>query len=335
MFPNTTAAPEDVLRHRSDVNRPAAADVAGTSISASAVSWAAIFAGAAAAAALSLILLLLGSGLGLSAVSPWSQAGVAVTTFGVSAILWVTLTQVLASCMGGYLAGRLRTRWLSVQRDEVYFRDTAHGFLSWAVATLATAAVLTSAVTSIVGGTVQAGASAAGGLASATTGAAAMVGKQSKASDDNSPWSYLTDRLFRKDSSISTTTTTTTTTTATTTATTPVGTDSSNAASTAEVSRIVVNSMASGALPAEDVHYVGQVVAQRTGLTEADAEKRVNDMFTRAQAQLRDAQTAAKQAADTARKTSAYAALWLFVSLLAGAFVASWAATFGGRQRDL
>ena len=90
--------------------------------------------------------------------------------------------------------------------------------------------------------------------------------------------------------------------------------------------------MASGALPAEDVQYVGQVVAQRTGLTEADAEKRVNDMFTRAQAQLRDAQTAAKQAADTARKTSAYAALWLFVSLLAGAFVASWAATFGGRQ---
>lgn len=333
MFPNTTAAPEDVVRHRSNVDRPAAAEIADTSISASAVSWAAIFAGAAAAAALSLILLVLGVGLGLSAVPPWSQAGMAATTFGVSTILWVTLTQVLASGMGGYLAGRLRTRWLSVQRDEVYFRDTAHGFLSWAVATLATAAVLTSAVTSIVGGTVQAGASAAGGLASATTGAAAMVGAQSKASDDNSPWSYLTDRLFRKDSSISTTTTTTTT--ATTTATTPVGTDSSNAASTAEVSRIVVNSMASGALPAEDVQYVGQVVAQRTALTQADAEKRVTDMFTRAQAQLRDAQTAAKQAADTARKTSAYAALWLFVSLLAGAFVASWAATFGGRQRDL
>ena len=93
--------------------------------------------------------------------------------------------------------------------------------------------------------------------------------------------------------------------------------------------------MASGALPAEDDQYIGQVVAQRTGLTPADAEKRVNDMFTRAQAQLRDAQTAAKQAADTARKTSAYAALWFFVSMLAGAFVAGWAATFGGQQRDL
>jgi hypothetical protein len=275
---------------------------------------------------LSLILLVLGAGLGLSAVSPWSQAGIAATTFGVSTILWITLTQVLASGMGGYLAGRLRTRWLSVQRDEVYFRDTAHGFLSWAVATLVTAAVLTSAVSSIAGGTVQAGASMVGGVASATTGAAAMVDAQSKANDVSGPLSYLTDRLFRKDPNTSATATATTTA--------AVGTDSSNSTSTAEVSRILMNSIASGALPAEDVQYLGQVVAQRTGLTQADAEKRVNDMFTRAQAQLRDAQTAAKQAADTARKTSAYAALWLFVSLLTGAFVASWAATFGGRQRD-
>jgi hypothetical protein len=326
MFPNTTTAADDVLRNRSNVNRPVAAEVPDTSMGLSAVSWTAIFAGAAAAAALSLILLVLGAGLGLSAVSPWSQAGIAATTFGVSTILWITLTQVLASGMGGYLAGRLRTRWLSVQRDEVYFRDTAHGFLSWAVATLVTAAVLTSAVSSIAGGTVQAGASMVGGVASATTGAAAMVDAQSKANDVSGPLSYLTDRLFRKDPNTSATATATTTA--------AVGTDSSNSTSTAEVSRILMNSIASGALPAEDVQYLGQVVAQRTGLTQADAEKRVNDMFTRAQAQLRDAQTAAKQAADTARKTSAYAALWLFVSLLTGAFVASWAATFGGRQRD-
>jgi hypothetical protein len=330
MFPNTTTAADDVLRNRSNVNRPVAAEVPDTSTGLSAVSWTAIFAGAAAAAALSLILLVLGAGLGLSAVSPWSQAGIAATTFGVSTILWITLTQILASGMGGYLAGRLRTRWLSVQRDEVYFRDTAHGFLSWAVATLVTAAVLTSAVSSIAGGTVQAGASMVGGVASATTGAAAMVGAQSTASDSSGPLSYLTDRLFRKDPSTGTNTSATSTATATA----AVGTDSSNSTSTAEVTRILMNSMASGALPAEDVQYLGQVVAQRTGLTQADAEKRVNDMFTRAQAQLRDAQTAAKQAADTARKTSAYAALWLFVSLLTGAFVASWAATFGGRQRD-
>lgn len=110
----------------------------------------AIVAGAAAAAALSLILLMLGIGLGLSSMSPWAHGGVSATTFGVSAILWVTLTQLVASGMGGYLAGRLRTKWVAVHTDEVYFRDTAHGFLAWAVASLATAALLTSVIGSIV-----------------------------------------------------------------------------------------------------------------------------------------------------------------------------------------
>ena len=79
---------------------------------------------------------------------------------------------------------------------------------------------------------------------------------------------------------------------------------------------------------------MGQLVMQRTGLSQQEAEKRVTDTYTRAQASLRAAQTAVVQAADTARKASAYASLWLFVSLLSGAFVASLAATFGGRQRD-
>ena len=122
------------------------------------MSWGAIVAGAAAAAALSLILLMLGVGLGLSAVSPWARDGVSATTFGVSTIVWLTLTQLLASAMGGYLAGRLRTKWAAAHSDEVYFRDTAHGFLAWAIASLATAALLTSAIGSILGSGVQAGA---------------------------------------------------------------------------------------------------------------------------------------------------------------------------------
>lgn len=60
----------------------------------------------------------------------------------------------------------------------------------------------------------------------------------------------------------------------------------------------------------------------------------MSDLYARAQARLNDAEAAAKEAADQARKASAYAALWIFVSLLGGAFVASLAATFGGRQRD-
>lgn len=142
-----------------------------------AVSWGAIVAGAAAAAALSLSLSILGVGLGLSSVSPWASDGVGATTFGVTTILWLTLTQLLALAMGGYLAGRLRTKWTGVHTDEVYFRDTAHGFLAWAVASMATAALLTSVIGSMLGGGGQAGASMAGGIAntagSAVGGAAA------------------------------------------------------------------------------------------------------------------------------------------------------------------
>ncbi|HEL5393634.1 TPA: hypothetical protein UON54_003483, partial [Stenotrophomonas maltophilia] len=138
----------------------------------SAVSWGAIFAGATAAAALSLILLILGVGLGLSSVSPWSFEGVSKETFGWSSIIWLTFTALAASGLGGYLAGRLRTKWTQIHGDETYFRDTAHGFVSWAVATLLTAGLLTSAI----GGVLGAGAKVAGaaaGVAASTAGVAA------------------------------------------------------------------------------------------------------------------------------------------------------------------
>ena len=274
---------------------------------ASAASWGAILAGAAAAAALSLILLILGVGLGLSSVSPWAQHGASAATFGVSTILWVTLTQLVASAMGGYLAGRLRTKWVGAQLDEVYFRDTAHGFLAWAIATLATAALLTSVIGSIVGGGIQAGATVAGGVASSAAGA-----KLAQPDSEAGPLGYYVESLFRKD----------------------MATAAAPAAPLSEVARIFMNTAGTGALPAEDIRYVGQLVAQRTGLSQQEAEKRVTETYARVRTKLTDAELAAKEAADKARKASAYAALWLFVSLLIGAFVASLAATFGGRQRD-
>jgi hypothetical protein len=297
--------------------------------SASAVSWGAIFAGAAAAAALSLILLMLGTGLGLSSVSPWSTGGVSATTFGVSAILWVTLTQLLASGMGGYLAGRLRTKWIAVPSDEVYFRDTAHGFLAWAIASLATAALLTSVIGSIVSGGIQAGASVAGGAAStavvAAAGGAAAAGSEISGSEDVGSMGYFVDSLFRGDTSAPAAVSAETETTP----------PEQTGAALSEVTRIFLNSIRTDSLPPEDVRYVGQVVAERTGITQQEAEQRVRDTFARAQTTLREAETAALEAADAARQASSYAALWLFISLLIGAFIASFAATFGGRQRDL
>lgn len=287
----------------------------------SAVAWGAILAGAAAAAALSLILLIVGTGLGLSSVSPWSNNGISANTFGVSTIVWIIFTQIVASGMGGYLAGRLRTRWIATPRDEVYFRDTAHGFLAWAIASLATAALLASAVTSIVGNGLQAGASVAEGIG---TAGAATVATTAMTKPGNAwePVSYFVDSLLRTDGI------------AATLAAAPSPRAGLTEQASTEIARIFMNDMRTGAMPADDLRYAGQVVAQRTGLTQADAEQRVTDTFERLQAALRDADTTARAAADTARKVTAYASLWLFISLLCGAFVASLAAVYGGRQRD-
>lgn len=285
----------------------------------SAVSWGAIFAGAAAAAALSLILLILGTGLGLSS-SPWANDGISANGFGVSTILWITFTQVLASGLGGYLAGRLRTRWLRVHADEVYFRDTAHGLLSWCVASLLTAALLSAVIGSILHTGTRAGASVAGGVASiATASAVGSTADIETARGTPGFIGYFVDSLFRKDSRV---------------AATPTASEASGAVPAAEVTGIFMSSLRGGALAPQDRSYVGQLVAARTGLTQQEAEQRVGEIYAAAQDKLRAADIAAREAADQARKLSAYAALWLFISLLVGAFVASFAATRGGQQRD-
>ena len=275
---------------------------------ASAVAWGAIFAGAAAAAVLSLILVILGTGLGLSSLSPWAQEGASAKTLGVATGVWIIVMQLASSALGGYIAGRLRTRWLNVDPDEVVFRDTAHGFLAWAVATLLTAWLVSSTLASVVSGGVQAGAKVAGGAANAAaSGAAAAGGEEAKS--DGDPMAYFTDQLFRSSKPR------------------PAG---SHQAATTEVTRILGNGLAAGKLPPEDSRYVAQVVSQRAGVSQQEAEKRVNDVF----ANLQKKEQEAREAADKARKASATASLLLFISLLIGAFLASWLAVFGGRQRD-
>ena len=294
---------------------------------ASAVSWASIFAGAAAAAALSLILLILGVGLGLSSVSPWVQSGISAKTFGISTILWITLTQVIASGMGGYLAGRLRSKWIAVHTDEVYFRDTAHGFLAWAIASLGTAALLTSAMGSIIGSGVQAGAVVGSSALSATT--QAVTASTAKSVSGVDPINYFVDSIFRKQGSG---------------AMSGIASASSSSAGTSglfslsegklEVAGIFLNNGRAATLPPEDLTYVGRLVAQYTGLNQQDAEKRVGESYGLMQAKLLNVENATREAAEKARKASTYATLWLFISLLLGAFFASLAALYGGRQRD-
>ena len=273
------------------------------------VSWGAVLAGAAAAAALSFILLILGVGLGLSSVSPWSFNATAI---GVSTIAWLAFMQLAASGIGGYLAGRLRVKWSSIHTDEVHFRDTAHGLLAWAVATLITVAVLAGGTRAVLSGAIDAGS----GVAAAVSPAAAAGVKAGEGGSAN-PLDYFSDMLLRAA---------------------PAAVTGEAGGTVAdqrvEIGKIFATSLSTGSLAADDRAYLGQVVASRTGLTQAEAEARVDAVYARAAKAAADAKAKAQQAADTARKAGAHTALWMFVALLLGAFVASLAATFGGRQRD-
>ncbi len=319
-LPGSPASPDyQNLRANAD-----AAKSAGLQLSA--VSWAAILAGAATATVMSILLLILGTGLGLSVVSPWSAKGISAISLGITAIVWLTLTQLISSGLGGYIAGRLRTRWTHVDKAETYFRDTAHGFLSWAVSTLVTATVLASFVSSITGAGTQAAATVISG-ASIAGATVAHVGL-TRSDADNLQNVYFLDSLFRMPSSASSVN-------GPRTGGERLNPESSASEQQSEVMHIMLNSLRTGPLPPDDLSHVAQIVAQRTGLTQQEAQQRVTDVYGRMQARFIAAQTTAIQAAEQARKASTYAALWMVVSMLVGAFMASWAAIFGGRQRDL
>ena len=273
-----------------------------------AISWGAILGGAAAASALSLILLALGFGLGLSSISPWSYQGTSSTTLAAGTIIWLLLTSLAASGLGGYIAGRLRSQWHDVDGDEAHFRDTAHGFLAWAVATLIGAAVLSSAASSMVGAAAKAGAAVATGV-----GASAIASTGVGTDPSTASVSYFVDMMFRGGK--------------------PVEANADMTGTLREARGILATSLA-GEMSQGDRAYLVQLVANRTGLSQADAEQRVAQTTTAAKLASDAATARAKEVAETARKVTAYTALWVFVSLLVGAFYASLAATWGGKQRD-
>jgi hypothetical protein len=222
---------------------------------ASGVSWGAVIAGAFVAAALSLILLALGTGVGLSSGALWANAGGMAT--GIGALIWLIITEALASATGGYVAGRLRTKWTSVHTHEVYFRDTAHGFLVWAVAVVMTAGFLGTAAASMAG-------SAA---AVATTGAAPA----SVSGRELSPNQYFADALFRGSA---------------------VAADRSDTGFRDQANLILLNGLRKGFLSPEDTTYLSQMVSAKTGVTQQQASQRVTEVFADDQAAESDARKA-------------------------------------------
>jgi hypothetical protein len=272
---------------------------------ASSVSWAAIIAGAFVIGSVAVTLVALGTGFGLAAVSPWPNSGVSATTFGVVTAIWLIVVQWVSSGLGGYVAGRLRTRWTGVHSDELWFRDTAHGFLAWAVAAVVSAALLASGASSLIGGAARGVSSVAGTAAQG----AAQGGAQAAGQSGADPNAYLIDTLFRRQQPD------------------PNG-NSQEARS--EATRILLSGVLSGDVPAADKTYLAALVAARTGLSSDDAQKRVDEVIAKA----KEAETKLRQAADAARKATAYLSLFTGFSMLIGAFIAAAAAALGGHQRD-
>ena len=273
----------------------------------SGVSWPAVAAGAVAAAALTLLLIAFGAGIGFSSISPWSDTGVSASTFEVGTGIYLVIVGVMSSAVGGYLAGRLRTKWTSVHTNEVFFRDTAHGFLAWGFATLLSATILSTSTAYLA------------------NGAAAGIGALGQAARSVNPADLYVDKLFRPAPGAPQAA-------APASSTEP----NANAASNAtggmtnpnqprnEILRLWTADFARNQdLDPSDKSYVAQVVAARTGLSQADAEKRVNEVVTEAKAAL-----------DKTRRGAAKLSFWLTAALLFGAFAASLAAAEGGALRD-
>jgi len=317
----------------------------------SAVSWGAVLAGALIATAVTFALMVLGAGLGLTLISPWWEANAEATTIAVSTVVWLVVMQWASAGVGGYMTGRLRTRWTRVHSDEVFFRDTAHGFLTWAVATIIVAGFASHGLMGAFSSGTQAVGQAAG---------AAVEGASDAASDALSdPTAYFIDSLYRPagpttdaasaggpalapssgaaappaPGAITPPTAIVPTTPGPTT--TPQSSSAASASTDttsvrAETTRIVLRGMTAETFPAEDKSYLAQLVASETGLSPEEAEGRVNRILQ----EMADAKTEAQAAAEEAREAAITLSVVAFVSLLVGAFIGSVAAALGGRHRD-
>jgi len=281
----------------------AGASSASNESSVSAASWAAIFAGAVAAVATSLILIALGSGIGFASVSVWPYNGTNVTTFAITTAIWLIVVQWGSSLLGGYITGRLRTKWVGTHTHEVFFRDTAHGFVTWALATVISALVLTNAAAGVAGKGAQA-------ASMVMAGSAQGIASSGSAQPSNGSYSYDVDKLFRPAS--------------------PSTAGASKQTTHEEAARILANGLATGEISTEDRSYLVSEVTAQTGVSQEEAQRRVDSTIAATKA----AELKARQVADDTRKALARTSIFLALSMLIGAFIAAAAAAVGGRLRD-
>jgi hypothetical protein len=251
--------------------------------------WGPIFAGAVLAAALSFVLLTFGTAIGLTATSPWPNSGLPARVIASLAIFWTMAQQIATFMAGAYVAGRLRSRWQGVRQDEVEFRDGLHGGLVWAVGIVIGAALLMATAGAV-----------------ARTGAE-LTGKTAIAAASTAdPMDLVLDTMLRPTADASKRPA-------------PATTEDPRP----QVSRLLTSAVSSGSLSEPNRTYLAQLVAQRAGISQEEALKRVDE-----------AVTGTRQAADKARRAAILTGLVTAIALLVSFAAAWWAAMKGGQHRD-
>lgn len=263
------------------------------------VDWPAIIAGIVVASAISLVLLTFGSALGLSFIDFRASENVLPVWVAIAGATWLLWVQVSSFMAGAYLTGRLRKRHLDATEDESDVRDGAHGLIVWAGGLVIGAIIATGGISALV--------SAVGSAAATATTAASNV-----AEDVADPNAYFVDTLFRPAPDAAPAA--------------PVDTT----AQRAEAGRIIAQGAVVGSVSDADRTYLGQLVAQTTGMPADQANARVGEVMTA----IDNARAEAARIAENARRTGVLAAFLTAAAFLVSAAAAFWAAQKGGSHRD-
>ncbi|MFC0245851.1 hypothetical protein ACFOLL_12460 [Falsochrobactrum ovis] len=337
------------------------------------VDWAAIFAGAIIATGAMVVLTTFASGLGLSSFSV-DEGGDFSTLWLIITALFGVISMVASYVLGGYIAGRMRRPTGTANLEERTVRDGLNGLVVWGIGTILSALLAMGAISGsakVVGGAAQTAVEATGavaggaaqglgqvvggaasGLGMAAGGMAQGAGQAAAPTIEDmlpqgfksNPMEYLADTMLRSDQQAMTV---------------PGQENQNNADFQRQVTSVLGNLLSTGEINDADRAWLTNQIAGRTGISQNDAQNRVNltiervqalrteaqqkvdeaqkrlaDMQAQAEKAVEDAKNQAAKAAETARITGILTAFLLAASSLVSAAAAYIGAVNGGRHRD-
>lgn len=286
-------------RHERSLAASGAFGTDATSLMLHPMSWGAIIAGTLTALVSQLVLNLLGLGIGLSTVDVNGGGGASAKSLSVGAGLWVVVTAIVTYAIGGYVAGRLSGKPL---------RSTAgyHGLVTWALTTVVVIAMLTSAVGSLVGGTLSAVSGSFGGAGHAVSSAVQAVAPQVSAQMGGDPMAKIADQLKAKAN------------------------QPENAAAANDAVAAVKSALSSDPAQREQANeQAAQAVAKMTGVPVEQARTQVQGYEQQYDQLVATAKQKAAEAADATAAAASKGALAAALALIIGALAAFFAGRFG------